>query len=369
MSEKSLYEELEVAPDASQEEIRRAFRKAALRWHPDRNPDSPEAEGRFKRVSEAYRILSDPGMRSAYDAGPRAPGRPSQPGGRWPFGGPFGMPTADLNDLLDEMMRSGRHVRAERTGTRSGSWNGVSPSPGKDLEQEVSITLEESLTGTVRPVRVQTGQDVPCKSCGGTRGAPGSHRRPCLSCSGTGHRMFGPAGACKQCGGHGDIPSRPCGECSGAGKTKLVREVRIQIPAGIDDGQRLRLAGMGFPAGGAGGPPGDMYVTVRIKPDGRCSRKGRDLHVVHRVSLHEAMRGATVSVPVPGRAPVSVTIPQDVKPGETSVAVRGAGVPMAATGSRGDLYVTFQVDLPRIRTARAAKLLHELMDELERPDR
>lgn len=242
---------------------------------------------------------------------------------------------------------------------------------GRDTEREISLTVEESVLGVTRTLSFENGEEVQCNRCSGTRAEPGTRKIPCTHCAGSGNSFFRDRRAqghqeCRQCEGRGDVPIRKCSSCSGSGSVKSVREFSLKVPAGISDGQRLRMAGKGEP--GNGGPPGDMFVTVRVKEGGRFSRRGNDLFLTARVPFYTAMGHLGATKPafhvtgIDGR-PHRIDISQGFKPGETQFVVRGAGVG-GMSGERGSLHVVLHVDLPEVRTARASALARELVDEL-----
>jgi len=338
------YAVLGIGQEASDEEISAAWRKKALLHHPDRNPGDDGAGARFREAAEAYAVLSDPARRLAYDA-ERSPPRGDAGSDFFTDQGPFSF--------------GHRGVRNRR------------PSPGADVEREVSLTVEESVLGATKTVMSEHENRAICPRCSGRRGEPGSRMVPCTHCAGSGRSFFQAGGmphrsSCKSCGGQGDNPISPCTECRGAGRVKTAHEYSVKIPPGVADGQRMRLAGKGEP--GMGGPPGDMYVTVRIGQGGRFTRRGNDLYTTVRVPFHVAMGHLGTE-----RLPCGVVgvdmrdHPLDLSggfiPGETQFTVRGAGVG-GLSGERGNLYVKVMVDLPETRGPRAAALLRELVDEL-----
>ncbi len=341
--EKDYYKVLGVPSSATEKDITRAYRKLAKRYHPDANPG---AEDRFKEVSAAYDVLGDPPRRKEYDEvrrmGPvgnpfagarsRAGGtaRPGAPGG---FSGSFG--SDDLGDLLGNLFNRGRPgATPPRTG----------PLRGDDLETELHLAFHDAVDGVTTTVNVSS--DAACSTCGGTGAAPGTSPVICSKCGGRGvlaenQGLFSFSQPCPTCRGTGMRVESPCATCQGSGMERRARKVKVRIPAGVDDGQRIRLKGRGG-IGPNGGPPGDLYVVVRVGQDDVFGRSGKDLTLRLPVTFAEAALGATVKVPTLG-APVSLRIPAGTRSGRT-FRVRGHGVP--ASSGAGDLLVTVEVIVP-----------------------
>ncbi len=348
---RSPYQVLGVDPDASDKEIALAYRKKALLHHPDRNPGDKSAEDRFREATEAYAVLSDPEKRLAHDARTAEQEEPFQ-----------GFPGPGSPDSFNNMWGIGFGSRTPNDQVRR---------PGKDIEKEIELTVEESVLGAVKTVSAASGTYVTCSRCSGGRAEPGTRKMPCTHCAGSGRAFFRRPGnverqGCGQCAGHGDIPFRKCTMCEGRGVVRESCEFSLKVPAGISDGQRLRMAGKG--ESGIGGPPGDMYVTVRVADRGRFSRKGNDLFVIVRIPFYVALghMGKT-DIPFTVRGIDSrehrIDLSSSFRPGETQFIIRGAGVG-GISGDRGNLHVTLHVDLPEAKTPRAAALIRELVDEL-----
>ncbi len=365
MQKKDLYEILGVQPDAGHEEIKTAFRKAAVKLHPDLNPGNIKAESDFKELNGAYQVLSDETKRKAYDEARNLSTIRGRVGDPWTtYQAARGSP--DMQDIYDSFFihATARRARANANARASAStpWgDSISPTRGKDLEREIVVSFEESFTGVVKTIRTKFGGEEKCGTCSGNGGMSGSRYMPCGACAGGNNPGVG---KCRNCHGHGDVPTHVCTSCSGSGMVKKERDVRLRIPSGIEEGQKLRLAGMGAP--GVGGLSGDLYVTVRVAPHDRYRRRGRDVFVSRMVSFAEALAGRQVFVDSPDGKSHLVGVPEELVPGVTEVKVRGAGFSTEASGA-GDMRVTFQVELPKVKTARASKLLQELLDELERP--
>jgi len=340
--EKDYYKVLGVPKSASDKEVKTAFRKLSKRYHPDQNPGS---EDRFKEVSAAYDVLGDPPKRKEYDevrsmgpvgnpfAGARS--RAGGGGGAGPggFSAPFG--SDDLGDLLGNLFNRGRSgASAPRTG----------PLRGDDLETELHLSFRDAVEGVTTTVNISS--DAACGTCGGTGAAPGTSPVICSNCGGRGvlaenQGLFSFSQPCPRCGGTGMRVETPCPTCRGSGMERRARPVKVRIPAGVDDGQRIRLKGRGG-IGPNGGPPGDLYVVVRVEQDDVFGRSGKDLTLRLPVTFAEAALGATVKVPTMG-APVTLRIPAGTRSGRT-FRVRGHGVP--ASSGAGDLLVTVEVTVP-----------------------
>ena len=367
------YDTLGISQNAGKEEIRTAYRKLARQHHPDRNPGNDGAEDKFKKATAAYEVLSDDGKKAIYDLSLR-PDNSFR-------GNPFNMGVID--DFIEEVVRQGLDpsvFRRSRYGRRAGPVPSAAPretyrrevqrpeEDGEDIEVELTITLEEAVGGCVKGVQSKTRTKVSCYICSGNGCRPGTRSAPCSSCGGRGYRPnFSMTASihdteCLVCNGKGHVPLKACPKCDGTGGLRTDREVKVRIPVGIDEGQKLRLAGQGEP--GVGRPPGDLFVTVKVAPHDVFLRKGEDLYAEHAVSLDVALNGGVIQVPTLGGPPLTVDVPLGMEPGRTVIPVRGAGIPSRMRRDRGDLYVTLQVSLPKIKTPRAAQLLHELLHEL-----
>jgi molecular chaperone DnaJ len=352
--EKDFYKELGVSPDASQDEIKRAYRKLARELHPDANRDDPRAAERFKAVSEAHSVLSDPAKRKEYDETRRLFAGGGGFGRRFGganFGG-FGMggdgAEFNLSDLFDAAGQTGGSTIGDLFGGLFG--RGAAPRPsrprrGNDLETEAELSFVEAAKGVAMPLRLTS--PAPCTNCHGSGARPGTSPRVCPTCNGSGvisrnQGAFGFSEPCTDCRGSGSIIEHPCDQCKGTGVTTRTRTINVRIPPGVEDGQRIRLPGQGE-AGLRGAPSGDLYVTVHVRPDPVFGREGDDLTVTVPVSFAELALGTTLSVPtLDGR--VGVRVPKGTANGRI-LRVRGRGVPKRGGGS-GDLLVTVQVAVP-----------------------
>ncbi|MDL9938911.1 molecular chaperone DnaJ [Gordonia sp. ABSL1-1] len=358
--EQDFYKDLGVASDASAEEIKKAYRKLARELHPDANPGDAAAEERFKRVSEAHSVLADPAKRKEYDetramfAGGRFRGGNGFPGGFGGttttgggaefnigdlFGGGGGGGGSEggggFGDIFEGLFNRG----GQRTSTAS------RPRRGNDLETETTLSFQDAALGTTVQLRVTSPS--PCTSCHGSGAKPGTSPRVCPNCNGSGfvsrnQGAFGFSEPCQDCQGTGSRIDDPCTDCDGSGVKVRARNINVRIPAGVEDGQRIRLAGQGE-AGRRGAPSGDLYVVVHVTADKVFTRSGNDLRVQLPVSISELVLGATVSVPTL-QGSVGVKIPANTTDGRT-LRVRGRGVPKRSGGA-GDLLVTVKVAVP-----------------------
>jgi molecular chaperone DnaJ len=352
--EKDFYKELGVSPDASQDEIKRVARKLLAENHPDRNPDNKPAEDRYKAVSEAKEVLTDPAKRKEYDETRRlfAGGGFGRRFNGGDFTGGFGVggdgAEFNLNDLFDAAGRSGGTNIGDLFGGLFG--RGAPPRPsrprrGNDLETEAELSFLEATKGVAMPLRLTS--PAPCTNCHGSGARPGTSPKVCPTCNGSGvinrnQGAFGFSEPCTDCRGSGSIIEHPCDECKGTGVTTRTRTINVRIPPGVEDGQRIRLAGQGE-AGLRGAPSGDLYVTVHVRPDKVFGRDGDDLTVTVPVSFTELALGTTLSVPtLDGK--VGVRVPKGTTDGRI-LRVRGRGVPKRS-GGQGDLLVTVKVAVP-----------------------
>src|SRR6201991_2842606 len=350
--EKDFYKELGVSSEATEKEIKQAYRKLASEHHPDKNPSGAD---RFKAVSEAYSVLSDPAKRKEYDETRRlfangGFGRGRYSGGGGNFGG-FGGGGAEfnLNDLFDAAGQTGGANIGDLFGGLFGR-GAQQPRPsrprrGNDLETETELSFMEATKGVMMPLRLTS--PAPCTNCHGSGARPGTSPKVCPNCNGSGvvsrnQGAFGFSEPCTECRGSGSIIEHPCDECKGTGVTTRTRTINVRIPPGVEDGQRIRLAGQGE-AGLRGAPSGDLYVTVHVKPDKVFGRDGDDLTVTVPVAFHELALGTTLSVPtLEGK--VGVRVPKGTSDGRI-LRVRERGVPQRS-GGHGDLLVTVKVAVP-----------------------
>jgi molecular chaperone DnaJ len=369
--EKDYYKVLGVPKTAKADEIKSSYRKLARKYHPDANKGDRDAEERFKEISEAYNTLSDEKKRKEYDdarsmfgGGFRAPGagRPGQPGGGFGFdlgdlfggggggtGGTAG--SGGLGDILGGMFGGGG-----RAGTQT------RPRRGADVETETTLSFSEAVDGTTVPLKL-TG-DGPCPVCHGTGAKAGTVPKVCPTCEGTGQSSrnlgnFAFSEPCKTCRGRGLVVEDPCPSCNGSGHAASMRTIQARIPAGVADGQRIKLKGKGAP-GERGGPAGDLYVRVHVTPHPVFGRSGGNLTVTVPVTVPEAALGADIKVPAHKGAPVTVKIPAGTPNGRT-FRVRGKGI-RRSDGTYGDLLVTVEVIVPKNVSNKGRQALEDLRE-------
>jgi molecular chaperone DnaJ len=347
MAKKDYYEVLGVNKDASDEDIKKAYRKLAMKHHPDRNPDNPKAEEHFKEAKEAYETLSDGQKRAAYDQYGHAAFEAGGMGGGSPFGAGAGAGGFDFGDIFGDIFG----------GSRGGGRN--SPHRGSDLRYNLEISLEEAARGAQKQIRIPTMED--CETCKGTGAKPGTSATTCQTCAGHGQvRMqqgfFSIQQTCPRCHGSGKQISSPCASCHGAGKIKQHKTLEIKIPAGIDTGMRLRHSGHGE-AGSNGAPSGDLYVEIHIRPHNVFEREGDDLHCEMPISFSTAALGGEIEIPtLDGKA--SIKIPAETQSGKV-FRLRGKGIKGMRTNSHGDLNCHVVVETPSNLTERQKELLRE----------
>ena len=331
-----LYKALGVSKKASQDEIKKAYRKLARKYHPDRNPGDEKAEEKFKEISAAYDVLSDPGKRKEYDAGPAFGGFG---GGQGPFGagggGAGGFGGVDLGDILGGMFgRGGRRAQPQQV-------------HGRDLETEIALTFDQAINGA--QVSVTVPKSARCPTCHGGGAKPGTSPVTCPRCEGRGieaqgQGFFSISQPCSQCGGAGQIIEDPCPTCGGSGLTQQTKRYKVNIPAGVKNGTRIRLAGKGED-GPRGGPPGDLYVTTRVAPSPVFKRlDDGNLEVTVPISIPEALRGATIEVPTL-EGTKKIKIAPGTKHG-TVQRLRGEGPPKGKGKGRGDIRYRLEIAVP-----------------------
>ncbi|MDX2217860.1 MAG: molecular chaperone DnaJ [Burkholderiales bacterium] len=344
-NKRDYYEILGVNRDASDEDIKKSYRKLAMKYHPDRNPDSKDAEDKFKEAKEAYEILSDKEKRQAYDAYGHAGVNPQMGGG--PNMGGFSDAFGDIfSEIFGGQQRSG--------GGRSGVYRGA------DLRYNLEITLEQAARGTETKIRIPTLEE--CETCHGTGAKPGTSAKTCHTCNGAGQvRMamgpFSMAQTCPTCHGSGKVIPDPCNTCGGAGRVKKHKTLSVKIPAGVDDGDRIRLSGEGE-AGQGGGPPGDLYVVVSLKEHSMFQRDGNDLHCEMPISFTVAALGGEIIIPtLDGEA--KIKIPAETQSGQV-FRLRGKGIKGVRSNVHGDLMCHVVVETPVRLTDRQKELLREL---------
>jgi len=357
-----LYKVLGVPKGASEDEIKKAHRKLAREYHPDRNPDDPKAEERFKEVQNAYDTLSDPEKRKQYDAGGGMFG--GFGGGGPAGGGPFGPggPGAggfDVSDIFSNIFsRGGGGGRAQAQQVR-----------GRDLETEISLSFDQAVNGA--QVNVTVPKAERCPTCNGSGAKPGTAPVTCPRCEGRGidaqsQGFFSISQPCPQCGGAGQIIEDPCPTCAGSGLTKQTKRYKVNIPAGVKNGARIRLAGKGE-AGQRGGPPGDLFVVTRVATSPVFKRlDGGNLEVTVPITIAEALRGATIEVPT-----LEGTKKIKVRPGTKHGSIqrlRGEGAPKPRGKGHGDIRYRLEIELPKELSEEQRKIVDELAESLNGAD-
>ncbi len=357
METKDLYKTLGVSKGASQDDIRRSYRKLARKYHPDANRDNPDAEERFKGIQHAYEILSNPEKRREYDEGPRTFfGGGGQPGG----GRSAGTGTrTDFSDLFGSFGNLG-DVLGQANRTRN------APARGKDTTISVNLKFSDALNGVTTKVSVPV--EEACDNCTGSGAAPGTAPKTCPRCGGRGLRsrdqgFFALSEPCMECGGVGTVIEKPCGVCGGGGRLKKSRPVTVKIPAGAKDGMKIRVPGRGN-AGTRGGSPGDLFVVTRVEKHSVFQRQGDDFVMEVPVSFVEAALGAEIEVPKPLGSTVKLRLPEGTQDGRR-LKVSGAGAPRPRGGPPGDLIVRVAVVVPKKLRKREREILQAFAEERE----
>ena len=338
------YEVLGVAKTATDEELKKAYRKLAKQYHPDMNPGNKEAEARFKEVNEAYEVLSDKDKRAKYDQFGHAGVDPNFGAGGGGFGGGFDMGDIDLGDLFGSFFGGGFGGGQQRQA------NPNSPKRGASLRASVTITFQEAMSGCEKELNLTRMEN--CETCRGTGCASGTTAEICPDCHGSGQVRiqrgaggfaFSSTTTCPHCRGTGKIIHQPCPDCHGDGQVRRTRKIRVKIPAGIDDGQTISMRGEGN-QGQNSGPAGDLLINVTVMSDPRFQRDGYDLYLEQPVSFTQAALGAELQIDtIDGK--VKWTLPAGTQPG-TTFRLRGKGVPEIRGRGRGDQYVTVRVTVP-----------------------
>ena len=357
MAEKrDFYEVLGVSKTASDDELKKAYRKLAKQYHPDLNPDDKTAEAKFKEVSEAYEILSDKEKRSRYDQFGHAGVDPSYGGGAG-AGGFGGFGGFDMGDIFGDIFGGGFGGFSSHGQSRRG------PQRGSHMYADVTISFEEAAFGCEKEISVYRIEA--CDDCGGSGAKPGTDTITCTVCGGSGQvrttqrTILGnmqTVTTCSACNGKGSVVKEPCPKCAGKGKVKRNKKMKVKIPAGIDDGQTISLSGQGN-AGDKGAANGDLYVSVSVRPSSQFQRNGYDVSYEMDISFAEAALGATVEVPtLDGK--VKYEIPEGTQPG-TVFRFKGKGIPYLKRSGRGDQYIMVNVVVPKKLTQKQKELLRE----------
>ncbi|HEV2819519.1 MAG TPA: molecular chaperone DnaJ [Solirubrobacteraceae bacterium] len=358
---RDLYAVLEVDRKASQDDIKKAYRRLARKYHPDANPGDASAEERFKEVSQAYDVLGDAEKRRKYDrAGVGGFAGGARTGGA---GAPGGFDVGGIGDIISDLFGNA----ARRGGGGGGSTTGAPPRKprqerGRDVETEVSLSFAQAMEGG--QVTVSVPLAAACDTCRGSGAKPGTSPRSCPQCRGRGveaqgQGLFSISQPCSRCGGRGVVVDDPCPTCSGSGINRTVKTYRVNVPAGVKEGSRVRVAGKGE-AGRNGGLPGDLYVITRVSPSPIFARKGDNLEVEVPLTIPEAIRGAEVEVPTLHGGRKRVRVPAGTSHG-TVQRLRGEGPPrLNDNGTRGDLHVRFVIDVPATLSAEQRRAVDSL---------
>jgi molecular chaperone DnaJ len=342
------YKVLGVDRKASAAEIKKAYRKLARQYHPDRNPGDAKAEAHFKEISQAHDILGDPDKRKDYD---RALANPFSNVGRG--GGQPGFDAGGFGDILSDLF-------GQATRGRGGAATRPRAERGRDLEAEVSIGFEQAINGAQVPISVSTYER--CQTCGGTGAKPGTSPIVCPRCQGRGiesegQGLFSISQPCSRCGGAGTVIEDPCPTCHGAGRNRTVKRYRVNVPAGVKEGSRIRLAGKGEP-GRNGGPDGDLFVITHVQDSSVFARKGEHVEVEVPLTIPEALRGAEIEVPtLDGRK--TLRVPPGTRPGSVQ-RLRGEGPKRLGKAGRGDIHYRFVLDLPDTLTSEQEAAVDDL---------
>ena len=357
------YEVLGLQKGASEADIKKAFRKMALKYHPDKNPGDKTAEEKFKEVNEAYSILSDPEKKKLYDQFGHAGVDPNA--GFGGAGGGFGGFSGSYDDIFDMFGNmfgggfGGFGGRAQRNG----------PMKGRDLQKAMTITFEEAAFGVKKDIQVN--KHVECSTCHGTGAAPGTSKQQCPKCGGSGQihttqrtpfGQFSNVSPCDRCGGTGEIIETPCPDCNGSGHIRKNVKINVNIPAGVDNDSIIPLRGQGEP-GVNGGPAGDLYIVIRVKPHKMFKRKGSDLQLEIPISFEQAALGAEIIVPTLEEK-IKYKVPAGTQPG-TKFRIKGKGVTNVRNGRKGDLYIKVNLEVPTKLNAEQKKAVDDMGKKLD----
>jgi molecular chaperone DnaJ len=352
-NKKDYYTVLGVSRSAGLEEIKKSYRQIALKYHPDRNPGNKEAEEKFKEAAEAYEVLHDPEKRRLYDTyGHEGLSSTGFTGFR-----DFSDIFRSFSDIFEDVFGFG--------GAFGGSFGtgGPRPQQGSDLRYDLTLDFLDAALGT--EVTVEVPRVVNCATCGGTGAKPGTKKIPCPQCGGRGvvsrsHGIFQITTTCPRCQGMREFYSEACPTCNGEGRLREKKKIKVKIPPGMDSGTHLVMAGEGN-GGAYGGPPGDLYIVLHVRPHELFHREGNDLHLQVPISFVQAALGTRLTIPTL-KDPKELVIPPGTQPGE-SIRLKGEGVPFPRGSRRGDLMVDVKVLIPRTLTASQQRLLEELARE------
>ena len=361
---KDFYESLGLKKGASDNEIKSAFRKMAMKYHPDKNPGDKKAEEKFKEINEAYGVLSDPDKKKKYDRFGHAGVDPNAGfGGFGGFGGGAGGAGGfeDIFDMFGGMFGGG-------AGGGYGQRRRNAPMKGRDLQKGLTITFEEAAFGTKKQIKLN--KYVKCETCEGSGAAPGSQKVTCTHCGGSGETRttqrtpfghFQSVTACEHCAGMGKVIDKPCGDCSGTGKVRSEVTIKVDVPAGVDNDSVISIKGQGEP-GINDGPNGDLYIAISVKPHKLFKRKGQDLWLEIPISFAQAALGDELVVPTLSEK-VSYSIPAGTQP-DTVFRLKGKGIKSLRGNKSGDLYVKVVLEIPSKLNSKQKKMIKELGEEL-----
>ena len=361
MSKRDYYEVLGVQKNASDGEIKKAFRNLAKDNHPDKNPNDQAAETRFKEINEAYETLKDPQSRSAYDQFGHAASEGGMGGGG--FGGFNTNFSGSMSDIFEDLF-------GEFTGRRgSGQSQAQRQTRGSDLRAEMNISLKDAFFGTSRDLNIDANQS--CEGCNGTGASKGSDRATCGNCGGSGkvrtqQGFFTLERTCVSCSGKGSVIKNPCQPCRGTGRVRKKRKLSVNIPQGVDDGTRIRLGGEGE-AGENGGPAGDLYVFISIEPNEFFKRKDSDLLCEVPIDFISASLGGDIDVPSPDGKKLRITVPEGCQ-NQRQFRLKGKGMPVLQSKRYGDLFVEIHVEVPKNLNKKQKALLKEFQNEASKMD-
>ncbi len=353
MAKADYYEILEVARTADEKELKSAFRRLAMKLHPDKNPDDAESEKKFKEVNEAYETLKDPQKRAAYDRFGHAA---FEQGG---MGGGGGFQSGGFSDIFEDIFGEMMGGRGGARG-RAGGGGGGGRERGADLRYNMEISLEEAFAGKTAQIRVPTS--ITCDVCSGSGAKPGTKPATCATCQGSGRiraaqGFFSIERTCPTCHGRGQTITDPCGKCHGQGRVTEERSLSVSIPSGIEDGTRIRLTGEGE-AGLRGGPAGDLYIFLSVKPHEFFQRDGADLYCSVPISMTTGALGGTFDVVTLDGTKSRVTVPEGTQPGK-QFRLKAKGMPVLRSAQTGDLYIQIQIETPQKLNKRQRELLQE----------
>ena len=357
MAKRDYYDILGVPRTASEQDLKSAFRKLAKECHPDRNPGDTDAEQRFKDLNEAYEALKDPQKRAAYDRFGHAAFKQGGGRGHSGFGPDF---ASSMSDIFDDLF--GEFMGGRRGG--GGQRRGSSRERGADLRYNMEITLEEAFSGKAAEIRVPTS--IACDTCSGTGAKAGTKPVTCPTCGGMGkvrasQGFFTIERTCPTCIGRGEVIDDPCPACNGAGRVMRERTLQVNIPAGVEDGTKVRLVGDGE-AGVRGGPPGDLYIFLSLKPHSFFQRDGADVFCRVPISMTTAALGGQIEVPTLDGTASRVRIPEGTSSGK-QFRLKGKGMPVLRSKQVGDMYIQVDVETPKNLTRRQRELLEEFETE------